>query len=251
MRYALIIFATALFIAALEAIAFFASQQDFVWFFVVIAGALTASFFAVQLIGGRLLYVPVLILLTLSTIALFYFIDTQMQQQVFIMLSGIVYTSTLYGVARMRDNFRDILGQSLYIVATMIAVFCAFTAIYGIYLNFTIPLWVLMLAYLLVTHAASYPYFYIISGNKNQATLYSGIVAFAMTQLAWAMHFWPFGYLTTGVIGLMFYYILWDFTQSHLMGIISKQRVITNILTFAFLITLLLYFAREQFDILG
>jgi len=61
-----------------------------------------------------------------------------------------------------------------------------------------------------------------------------------MVELIWTMNFWPFGYLTTGVIALILYYILWDLTQSFFLKLLSKKRVVANMIFFSALIVIIL-----------
>jgi hypothetical protein len=97
-----------------------------------------------------------------------------------------------------------------------------------------------MLVYLLITFLISLAYFSLIQDDKKTVSVYSLILALIMSELIWTMSFWPFGYLTTGVIALILYYILWDLIRSHFLNILSKKRVIINLVFFAILIAFML-----------
>ena len=59
-------------------------------------------------------------------------------------------------------------------------------------------------------------------------------------QFAWFIHFWPFGYLTTGVVMLIIYYVFWDLFQSYLEGALRKQRFFANGFLFIVLVGIIL-----------
>lgn len=239
-----------------------AIAEDRIILMIIVAAILTMiSAHAVHIIGGRYLYLPLIILLTVSAVLLFYLIDPPAMQYVFILASTVVYYATLIGITRMRHIGDDYLARGIYVAASMVAVFFAFTAVIGFHINFRevyhplgIPITIemsvglLMATFFLISSITAYAYFYIITDNKSLAMLYSMIIGLGIAQIAWAIHFWPFRYLTTGVIALMFYYILWDLAQSNFLGILSKKRVLANFIFFGIVtITLLI---TAQWDII-
>ena len=124
----------------------------------------------------------------------------------------------------------------------MATMFFFFSSSYGIYLNFVISLWVLMFFFLVVTCLITLQYMAIV-GHENKWHLklvYSFLLGFSMMEFGWIINFWPFGYLTTGVISLIFYYILWDFVQDYFLHRLSKKKVVANSVFFVFLIVLIL-----------
>jgi len=65
-----------------------------------------------------------------------------------------------------------------------------------------------------------------------------------MAEIVWILNFWPFGYLTTGVISLIFYYVFWDLIQCHFFNMLSKKRVLGHMLIFGFLVAMVLSSTR-------
>lgn len=238
-----------------------AIRGDKIYLMIAIAIALTLlSAHAVHIIGRRYLYLPLTILLTISAVLLFYLIDPPKLQYIFIIASMLVYYATLIGIVRMRHIGDDYLARGIYVAASMVAVFFAFTAVIGFHINFRevyhplgIPITIemsvglLMAAFFAISAVTAYAYFYIITDNKSLAMLYSMVIGIGVAQFSWALHFWPFRYLTTGVIALMFYYILWDLAQSNFLNILSKKRVLANVVFFGIVTATLLITA--QWDI--
>lgn len=130
----------------------------------------------------------------------------------------------------------------MVMAATASTIFFTYASFYGIYLNFLVPLYILMIAYLVVTLLVSYQHFSIIKrdSDKLPVWIYSFLLSLAMTELIWTMNFWPFGYLTTGTIALILYYVLWDIIQSYFLKVLSRKRVVANTILFSVLIALIL-----------
>jgi hypothetical protein len=120
-----------------------------------------------------------------------------------------------------------------------------------------------MLVYLIVTLFITYQYFAIIYPHTNMAErkrldekttisfgvkkndlravwIYSFLLALAMSELIWTMNFWPFGYLTTGTVALILYYVLWDIATCYFMDILTRRRVLTNSAVFSILVFIIL-----------
>lgn len=179
----------------------------------------------------------------LASVALLYLITIHFEQQIFIILASIMYYLSLFGAYRLGEYGADQTARGMNMAATASTIFFTYAGAYGLYLNFYIPLYYLMGVYLLTTLLVSYQYFSIIMANPNQKRMvwtYSFLLSLAMAEIIWAINFWPFGYLTTGVIALILYFILWDLIQSHLLNLLSKKRVVANIIFFSVVIFLVL-----------
>jgi hypothetical protein len=182
--------------------------------------------------------------MALSALALLYLIDFNIERQIFIGIVSILFYLTLLGNYRLKKYPHDKTAQAIMAASVMVAIFIFYAVSYGIYLNFSIPLWLLMCFFLAVTFFVSQQYFSNVEKEKKLVRIYSIILGMIMAEVAWVINFWPFGYLTTGAISLILYYIFWDLTQSYFQDILSKRRVITNIVFFTLLITMLLVSSR-------
>jgi len=142
---------------------------------------------------------------------------------------------------RLGEYQGDQTAKGMNMAATIATIFFTYASFYGLYLNFLVPLYVLMVAYLVVTLLVSYQHFSIIKSDAEKtAWIYSFLLALVMSELIWTMNFWPFGYLTTGIVALILYYVLWDMIQSYFLNLLSKKRVMANAILFSILIFLVL-----------
>ena len=191
-------------------------------------------------IGQKWKYAILPIFFTIFSIALLQLISMLYEKQIFVLLVSIMYYLALLGTYRLGIYEGDQTARGMIMASTSAAVFFTYASAYGLYLNFLVPLYVLMLVYLVVTLCVSYQYFSIIENNKIKVWTYSFLLSLFMIEMIWSMNFWPFGYLTTGVIALILYYVLWDLTQSYFLNLLSKKRVIANMIFFTSMIILVL-----------
>lgn len=209
--------------------------------FYILAALVLFSLWSAMKIGKRWLFAITPLVFSVSSATLLYFIDLPTGKHAFVFFSTLMYYLSLLSAYRLRYYIGDQTARGLFMAVAIAAIFLFYSASYGFYLNFFVPLWMLMLAYFLTAFLISYQYFQIIERKRIKLILiYSVLLGLAMAEIAWIISFWPFGYLTTGVIALIFYYVLWDLAQSYFLNILSKKRVIANIILFSFLITIIL-----------
>lgn len=225
-----------IFLVLLEVIVF---QETLVFY---VSGFLfVVSFFQGKMLGKEWRYSILPVFFTISSVALLYLITLFYEQQFFIALAFGMYYLSLLGAYRLGLYENDQTARGMIMAATVATIFFTYASVYGIYLNFLVPLFVLMVAYLIVTLLVSYQYFALIKKDaKRLVWIYSFLLALIMTELIWTMNFWPFGYLTTGVIALILYYILWDIIQSYFLNLLSRKRIVANAILFSLLISLIL-----------
>ncbi len=192
-------------------------------------------------IGKRWLFLIVPTILSLSSVTLLYFIDIYAEKHLFAILSVFLYYLALLSTYRLRNYIKDQTAAGLLMASAIAAIFFFYSSSYGIYLNFAINSWVLILLYFWATFPISYQCLKIIRISQQKPVLtYSLLLGMIMAEIAWMITFWPFGYLTTGVIALIFYYALWDLIRSHFLNLLSKNRAMANIILFSFLVILIL-----------
>lgn len=230
----------AVFLAGLELIVFSQGLNRYVFLILLLL-----SLWGSRKISGRWIFSIVPTVFSFSSIALLSLVDLPFGKQVFVALSTLMFYLAMLGAYRLGDYIKDQTARGMVTASAAATLFFFYTAAYGIYLNFFISLWVLMVEYLVVTVLVSYQCFRTIEADGNKLSWsYSILLGMVMAEFAWVMNFWPFGYLTTGVVTLIFYYVLWDLAQSYFLNILSKRRVIANMILFSFLITLVLVSAR-------
>jgi len=232
-------FHSLLFLFGLEFVVYIHNNTKIV--LVAIIFLLLFSLWGGKLIGGRWKFSVLPMFFTFSSASLLYLITPGYEQQIFILLAASMYYLALFGAYRLGKYAQDQTAKGMNMAATSATIFFTYAGTYGLYLNFLVPLYILMLAYFVITLLVSYQYFSIIKNDERKIVLvYSFLLGLSMMEISWAMNFWPFGYLTTGVIALILYYVLWSIVQSYFLSILSQRRTIINLLFFSFLILIVL-----------
>lgn len=195
-------------------------------------------------ISQRWSMTPMPVLFTLSTWGLLYFVQSRNQQYVLIALASIAYYLIHICLYRLHIYYKDETARGIIAAGSIATIFLFYAMFLGIYLNFNIPLWVLIVILTFVTVLISFQYLWMISDDKKNILNFSLILGLIMAEIIWVLNFWPFGYLTTAVIALIFYYVFWDLVKAHFLNELSKKRVVANMIFFGILITLVLLSTR-------
>ena len=231
---------TVIFILGLELIVFRAGLPLLIVVFLLAISAYNGA-----KLGRNWIFSILPFFFTLSSLALLYLITGRIDKHVFIILAAAIHYLAILGTCRLGAYIGDQTARGMNMAATASAIFFTYASAYGIYLNFFIPIHYLMFAYWLVTLMVSYQYFFLVDrSNRKKIWLYSFLLAFVMTEIVWIMNFWPFGYLTAGVIALILYYVLWDLVQSYFLNILNRKRVVANMIFFPIIIALVLLSAK-------
>jgi hypothetical protein len=123
----------------------------------------------------------------------------------------------------------------------MAAMFFFYAGLYGFFLNFSFPLWGLMLLYFIGTALTSYETFITVDKKeRKRVILYSALLGFIMGEMALVMSLWPFGYLTTGALGTILFFIAWDISFDAFRETLSLKKATIRILFLMILVLLLL-----------
>lgn len=235
-----VFFSSLFFLLGLELIVF---QSDRIFFLAALIAVFTLH--ASWRIGKSFSMSITPLIFALSAITLLYLVDSSMQQQYLISMSFFVYYLAFLGIYRLRCYERDKTAHSIMSFVAMSTMFLFYASIYGIYLNFAIPIGVFMLLYCVVTALLSYQYLSMLDAVKTtQARIYSLILGLAMAEVAWVVNFWPFGYLTTGVVVLMFYYILWYLVQGYFSKTLFAKGLFMHLALLSVLIGMVLTSTR-------
>ena len=204
------------------------------------------SIWSAKRVGGKYSFSTIPIVFSTSSIILLYLIDFSADQQAFIILASMIFYFILLGIFRLKSYSEDQTAKGIASGGLLATIFLFYSGFYGLYINFSIPLWLLMLVFLAITFILSYHYLGAISSDKKKILSFSVILGFAMAEISWVISFWPFGYLTTGVIALIFYYMFWDLAQSYFTQKLSKKKITFNLIFFSLLIGLILLTSRWQ-----
>ncbi len=167
------------------------------------------------------------ILIALSAPALVSLITQLSRRFVFSIIAAGVYYVAFLALYRLRFAPNDRTARTLLSIATLSSAFFFYASVFGFYLNFNMPLSMFMLLYFFGTFGIAYQSLYpSLRNHRRKVLFYSFVIALGMSEIAWALSFWPFGYLTIGASSLIFFYLFWDMANTSFLGDISRRRTI-------------------------
>lgn len=251
-----IFFLSLIFLGALEVSVFFEGLFFQVLFFLV--------FFSVLIIWPvtkRFRFLALPFFLSIGSLNLLFLIDNSIEKHIFAVISSIVYYFSILGVYRLKKYKCDQTAQGIVNFVTLASAFFWFVSNYGWYLNFEIGIWALVLTFVGSTFLINWSSlaiceesFTIITKSKGfHGDLIDGsqvvfflnmILSIIMGQVIWGLSFWPFGYLTTGLVALIIYFLFWDIFRLFILKRLTKRLVLSDVFLTCFLISVLLFTAR-------
>ena len=212
------------------------------WYLSVILPLIFLSALAATRLTGRVLaaYLPGVVVF--SVCLLLSLIDLKYQQKMFILVGSGIYYFSLLALYRLHHAAQDQTARAMQNLAALGSLLFVYAAAYGLYLNFEVPLWLLMLVFFLSSFIVSYQTLRGISFRpRRYVLLMSLILGSIFGELVWILHFWPFGYLTTGMITLLLFYWMWKVALDALRGNFRERIFLFETLALGGLIVLLLF----------
>lgn len=236
-----IFFWSVAFLFGLEAVSRYPIFASWSWYLFSVGALIVLSLLASRRLVGKFSDAFIPILLSLASPTLLSLVDAPRGQQVFIVLSAVMYYAALLGNYRLRHAPTDKTAEAFLNSAAMAAMFFFYAGLYGFFLNFTFPLWGLMALYFVGTTLTSYETFITVDKKeRRRVILYSVLLGLIMGEMAWIMSLWPFGYLTTGALGTICFFLVWDVSFDAFRETLSLKKAGVRILFFLGLILLLL-----------
>lgn len=219
--------------------------SDFLYVGIAISILTLLSAVAGRMIARHFFFAIVPVLLSIASLVLLFFIDSLRQQQIITFVVGLLVYAVTLGSYRLSKQPRDAVARGMVVAGATTAVFFAYSAIFAVYLNFIISQWLVGFCVFVVTVVISWQYFVMIAhGRFVQTIVYSIALGLVLTEVSMSAIMWPFGYLTTSVVLLMIYYILWDLGQAFFLDRLSKTRLIINVIFFLCIATMVLLSAQ-------
>ncbi len=228
-------------------------------------------------LAGKVRFLAIPFFLSIGSLLLLYLIDEPIEKHVFIGLSAITYYLSILGAYRLKLYDCDQTAQGMINLATLATCFFWFVSTYGWYLNIqSIPIFgwnleidagVLILVFTISSFLIGLPSFMIcdnayckikkgegersdnqglVFGNKKSVFFLNFVVALVMGEIIWGLSLWPFGYLTTGVIAVIIYFLIWDVTRLFIQNSLTKGIIITNVTLVSLFIFGILFTAQWE-----
>lgn len=115
--------------------------------------------------------------------------------------------------------------ENMSAYGNFLVIFFSFSAIYSLQSFLNIPIWLLMIAALLISALVIYHVLWINKINFKDSLIFILICALLLIEMAWAITFLPLNYNAVGLVIAVCYYMLIGLIRFYLRGQISKKII--------------------------
>lgn len=218
-----------------------ASEPSWTFYLSTIIPLLVLSLVAAKRLSNRSIDAFLPGVVAFSAPLLLSLIDSTLEQRIFIIGASGLYYFSLLGIYRLHTSPTDQTARAMQNVAALGSLFFVYAAAYGLYLNYAVPLWLLMAVFYGATFVVSFQTLLALAPDrKSYILLVSTCLGLVFGEFIWLLHFWPFGYLTSGIATLLLYYWLWKVVFDALRGNFSQKGFLIESIVLFFLLLLLL-----------
>ncbi len=177
-------------------------------------------------------------------------VDSPGEKTVIAVIAASMYYLGFLALYRIRHAPSDGTARTFLSISMLSVLFFFYSAAFGFYLNFSVPLWSLILLFSLGSFGAAYQTLSAaLPDNRRRVALYASAIAFGTAEIAFLISFWPFGYLTAGSAMLVFFYIPWNMANSLFLGMLSRKRTVVYLFLSLILLTILLLSASWRMQV--
>jgi hypothetical protein len=187
--------------------------------------AILAILIAIRIVVKKWRFIALPAFLMIGSAFLLALIDSQGERTVYLALATIVFYFLVLASHRLSLYTRDMTAKAMYDLAVIATLFSWYAALFGWYLNIAITTWALMSICAIATFGVAYNSFLIHELKAHERWAYSSFLAIFLAEASWMQNFWPFGYLTIGVITLIIFYVLWTSIIEYAEGKMSYKRL--------------------------
>lgn len=202
-------------------------------------------------------YLPILLTFLFSSSSVIFLVTLGEKniQYLYMAISSLLFMLSLVGLNRFfsekesgeseekRVKILDS-GFNLNQSIVMISVFLFSSGIYGIYIDSGLSTWTLLIfifaeVFFSNLYLAKINFIksielnlHLNSARNKTFTFYSFLVALLITELVWAMSFWPANHLTIGAIILISFYAIWNVIRNYLRNKLTRHVIFSNMIFF-------------------
>ena len=134
---------------------------------------------------------------------------------------------------------RGVSLNNITIFGNFILVFFMASSVYGLQSFLRVPVWILMIIFVVFLALVVYSVMYINKIKYNIALFYILIVCLVMLELSWSIYFLPVSYKISGLVLAIGYYMIMGLSRHHLMDTL-KPRTVKLYFSFGFISIILI-----------
>lgn len=166
--------------------------------------------------------------LLFSSFIFFLIIDNIIVLYLFAMAIAVVYNLILSNILAYifeAADYQPNALENIYSYVNLISLFLLYSGFYGFYLLLGWPIWIFVIACLLLTALLFMRTLWSYKIVWSKSKLYILIVSLVMTESFYLISLLPTTYVFNGLIMIVIYYLLTNFIKDHLKDRLNKKDI--------------------------
>lgn len=152
-----------------------------------------------------------------STVVIFLQ-NTKFWEIVFVYVLGIVFFRLQLN---LRERTNSVFLENIFFLSS----FGIFLGIWAIDFFFTPAWWLIMALVFVFSVILFWTGIFNTHADLKEKIIYSLLLAFALTEISWALLFWPLHFVSIAIVISVIFYLAWTITRLHFLGLLNKKKI--------------------------
>lgn len=110
-------------------------------------------------------------------------------------------------------------------VVTLVSAFLVYSGVFGFYVFFNWPTWLLIFILTITTIFLSYQFFWFSNLFSTKTEFYILILGLIILEVSWVLSFWVAGFFVRGIVLFAIFYVFIGLTQHYFKNTLNKKVV--------------------------
>lgn len=172
-----------------------------------------------------------------SLVGFFVFIPGDLFRHIFAVVGSLIYALLTFYTGNLAAKRITLDSKNKYYslgeISILVFAFFSYACIFGFYLFLNLSTWILMLQTLLISVFIAYFHFHYNKIKLSQNFIFYSIYALISCEIAWALSFWPTGFISRGMVLFIMFYVFAGLIKHYFHETLDK-KIVSEHLVIAF-----------------
>ena len=166
--------------------------------------------------GFTFLLVPIF---WISASSIFIFLqNTKFWETIFVYALGVIFLKLQLS---LQARFNSVFSENIFFLST----FGIFLGIWAINFFFTPAWWIIMALVFVFSAILFWIGIFNTHAESKEKLTYALLLALGLTEISWALLFWPLHFLSMTIVIAIIFYLAWTMTRLHFLGLLNKKKI--------------------------
>ena len=153
-----------------------------------------------------------------STVVIFLQ-NTKFWEIIFVYLLGIIFFRLQL---RLQARTNSVFLENIFFLSA----FGIFLGIWAIDFFFTPAWWLIMALMFVFSVILFWMGIFNTHAERREKVIYTLFLAFALTEISWALLFWPLHFVSMAIVAAVIFYLAWTMARLHFLGLLNRKKII-------------------------